>query len=157
MRSCSINHGRHLDHHLQGKLCMLYRFFNLFPAAGVWAPPYTEVLDRLVNWKTSHCRWRVLPISSGDHYTTLLNTELQAISFSKRDMNCSVASSGLVEVVQTSCACAKVPKKSPWILRPSSLELRSTNSGSMTMLNREGDMTDHCWIHDRWFPTHLSV
>ena len=36
--------------------------------------------------------------------------------------------------------CAKAPKKNPWMLRPRSLDFRSVSRGSMTKLNREGDI-----------------
>ena len=60
MRAGSINHGRHLDNHLQKKasVCFTDSFFIQFPAGGVWAPPYTKALNRLFDWKTSQCRCR---------------------------------------------------------------------------------------------------
>ena len=107
----------------EGSTCFADMFFDWLPAAGVGTPPYTKALDRLNNWQTSNRRWGIHSISSSNHNTTLLTTQLQAISISKRGNSFNLFSFVLVEVVRISSACAKAPKKSPWILRPRSLIL----------------------------------
>ena len=122
MRVGSINvEGTQITICREGSACFADTFFDWLPASGVGTPPYTMALDRLNKWKTSHKRWRIHSISSTKHNTHYSTSGHFLSAKEATVLTCSAVSSGLVEVVRMPSACAKAPKKSPWILRPRSL------------------------------------